>query len=64
MGNLRINTLTPKTVNNSGFTYSDLKLDLTFDYTVNNELLKDKEIKVANKLKFAMKTFYEKFYYS
>jgi phage baseplate assembly protein W len=45
MGNLRINTLTPKTVNNSGFTYSDLKLDLTFDYTVNNELLKDKEIK-------------------
>jgi len=45
MGNLRINTLTPKTVNNSGFTYSDLKLDLTFDYTVNNEFLKDKEIK-------------------
>lgn len=45
MANLRINTLTPKTVNNSGFTYSDLKLDLTFNYTVNNQLLKDKEIK-------------------
>jgi hypothetical protein len=28
-----------------GFTYSDLKLDLQFDYTRNNELLKNKEIK-------------------
>jgi len=28
-----------------GYTYSDLKLDLAFDYTVNNQLLKNKEIK-------------------
>jgi phage baseplate assembly protein W len=29
----------------SSFTYTDLKLDLEFDYTKNNELLKRKEIK-------------------
>jgi len=29
----------------SNFTYTDLKLDLEFDYTKNNELLKRKEIK-------------------
>lgn len=29
----------------SNFTYTDLKLDLEFDYTQNNELLKNKEIK-------------------
>jgi len=28
-----------------GFTYSDITLDLEFDYTRNNELLKNKEIK-------------------
>jgi len=28
-----------------GFTYSDIKMDLAFDYTRNNELLKNKEIK-------------------
>ena len=29
----------------SNFTYTDLKLDLEFDYTQNNELLKNREIK-------------------
>lgn len=47
MSNLRLNTLFQKPKVNRGFTYSDIKLDLQFDYTVNNELLKQNEIKDA-----------------
>lgn len=47
MSNLRLNTLFQKPKVNRGFTYSDIKLDLQFDYTNNNELLKQREIKDA-----------------
>ncbi len=45
MANITIRSLAQKPKTNRGFTYSDLKLDLTFDYLNNNELLKKKQIK-------------------
>lgn len=45
MANISINSLKKTDKTEQGFTYSDLKLDLQFNYTVNNELLKNKEIK-------------------
>ena len=45
MANITITSLKKAPKTTQGFTYSDLKLDLAFDYTRNNELLKQKEIK-------------------
>ncbi len=45
MANININSIRKTNKTEQGFTYSDLKLDLQFNYTVNNELLKSKEIK-------------------
>lgn len=45
MATIKLDTLKKSELNKQGFTYSDLKLDLEFNYTVNNELLKSKEIK-------------------
>lgn len=45
MANISINSLKKTDKTEQGFTYSDLKLDLQFNYTINNELLKNKEIK-------------------
>jgi phage baseplate assembly protein W len=45
MANITIRSLAQKPKTNRGYTYSDLKLDLTFDYLNNNELLKKKQIK-------------------
>jgi len=45
MANIRIDSLAQKPVTNAGFTYSDIKLDLTFNYQNTNELLKSKVIK-------------------
>jgi phage baseplate assembly protein W len=45
MANIRIDSLAQKPVTNTGFTYSDIKLDLTFNYQNTNELLKSKVIK-------------------
>lgn len=45
MANITIKSLAQKPVVKAGYTYSDLKLDLTFDYLNNNELLKRKQIK-------------------
>ena len=45
MANISINSLKKRDKTEQGFTYSDLKLDLQFNYTINNELLKNKEIK-------------------
>lgn len=45
MANITINSIKKPEKTEQGFTYSDLKLDLQFNYTVNNELLKNKEIK-------------------
>jgi len=45
VANISINSLKKTDKTEQGFTYSDLKLDLQFNYTVNNELLKNKEIK-------------------
>lgn len=47
MANIRVNALSQKPKVDKGFTYSDIKLDLTFDYVINNELLKKKQIKDA-----------------
>lgn len=47
MANIKVNTLYQRPITNRKFTFSDIKLDLTFNYTVNNELLKNKEIKDA-----------------
>jgi phage baseplate assembly protein W len=45
MPNIQVTSLNKKPVVNKSFTYADLKLDLTFNYTNNNELLKTREIK-------------------
>jgi phage baseplate assembly protein W len=45
VANITITSLKKAPKTTQGFTYSDLKLDLAFDYTRNNELLKQKEIK-------------------
>lgn len=45
MANIKIDNLARKVKIDRNFTYSDIKLDLTFDYTTNNELLKNKQIK-------------------
>ena len=45
MANITISSVRKQPKTAQGFTYSDLKLDLEFDYTRNNELLKQKEIK-------------------
>lgn len=45
MGSINIKTISKPPVTYQGFTYSDMKLDMEFDYTINNELLKTKEIK-------------------
>jgi phage baseplate assembly protein W len=42
---IKINSVAEQTKSQSKFTYTDLKLDLEFNYTKNNELLKNKEIK-------------------
>jgi len=47
MANITIRSLNQKPVVSRGFTYSDIKLDLTFDYLINNELLRKKQIKDA-----------------
>lgn len=45
MASINVKSLRKPVETYQGFTYSDLKLDLQFDYTRNNELLKNKEIK-------------------
>lgn len=45
MATIKIESVAQQERTNSDFTYTDLKLDLEFDYTKNNELLKRKEIK-------------------
>jgi phage baseplate assembly protein W len=45
VANITITSLKKAPKTTQGFTYSDLKLDLAFDYTRNNELLKQKEIR-------------------
>lgn len=47
MANITIRSLNQKPEVKRGFTYSDIKLDLTFDYLINNELLRNKQIKDA-----------------
>lgn len=45
MASIKIESVGQQDKSQSRFTYTDLKLDLEFDYTKNNELLKRKEIK-------------------
>lgn len=45
MATIKIESVAQQDKSESRFTYTDLKLDLEFDYTKNNELLKRKEIK-------------------
>lgn len=45
MSSIKLNTLKKPESNTAGFTYSDMHLDLEFDYTRNNELKRIKEIK-------------------
>ena len=45
MASINIKTVQKPAETYQGFTYSDIKLDLEFDYTRNNELLKTQEIK-------------------
>lgn len=45
MATIKIESVAQLEKAQSNFTYTDLKLDLEFDYTKNNELLKRKEIK-------------------
>jgi phage baseplate assembly protein W len=45
MANIKLQTIAKPKISSTGFTYNDLHLDMEFDYTQNNELLKDKEIK-------------------
>lgn len=45
MATIKIESVAQLEKSQSSFTYTDLKLDLEFDYTKNNELLKRKEIK-------------------
>ena len=45
MATIKIESVAQLDKSQSSFTYTDLKLDLEFDYTKNNELLKRKEIK-------------------
>jgi len=42
---IKIESVAQQDKSQSNFTFTDLKLDLEFDYTQNNELLKRKEIK-------------------
>jgi len=42
---IKLNSIKKPDANQAGFTYSDMHLDLKFDYTRNNELKKIKEIK-------------------
>ena len=45
MATIKIESVAQLEKSQSSFTYTDLKLDLEFDYTKNNELLTRKEIK-------------------
>lgn len=45
MATIKVASIAEPSKSNSDFTYTDLKLDLEFDYTKNNEFLKRKEIK-------------------
>ena len=45
MASIKVQSLRKPVDTYQGFTYSDIKMDLAFDYTRNNELLKNKEIK-------------------
>lgn len=45
MASIKIQSVAQPVVAVSTYTYEDLKLDLQFDYTINNELLRRKEIK-------------------
>lgn len=45
MATIKIESVAQLDKSQSSYTYTDLKLDLEFDYTKNNELLKRKEIK-------------------
>lgn len=45
MANITVRSLNRKPIADKKFTYSDIKLDLSFNYTNNNQLLKNKEIK-------------------
>jgi len=42
---IKVTSIAEPTKSNSKFTYTDLRLDLEFDYTRNNEFLKRKEIR-------------------
>jgi hypothetical protein len=45
MANIRVNSLSQKPTTSNNFTYSDISLDLKFNYTNTNELRKDRLIK-------------------
>jgi len=45
VASITLDTIKKPAVNSAGFTYSDLHLDLEFNYTRNNELKKIREIK-------------------
>lgn len=45
MATIRINTVSEPVKSSTRFTYTDLKLDLEFDFTRNNEFLKRREIR-------------------
>lgn len=45
MASINVKSIRKPVETYQGFTYSDITLDLEFDYTRNNELLKNKEIK-------------------
>jgi hypothetical protein len=45
VASIKIQSVAQPVVAVSTYTYEDLKLDLQFDYTINNELLRRKEIK-------------------
>jgi phage baseplate assembly protein W len=42
---IKVSSIAEPTKSTSDFTYTDLKLDLEFDYTRNNEFLKKKEVR-------------------
>jgi len=42
---IKVESIAEPSKTNSDFTYTDLKLDLEFDYTRNNEFLKRKEVR-------------------
>lgn len=45
MATIKVQSIAEPKKSNSDFTYTDLKLDLSLDYTKNNQFLKRKEIK-------------------